>query len=102
MQRKPSILFVDDEIRIVRVMSMTFRENYRVFTAISGVEALEVLEKERIDIIVSDQRMPGMTGIALLACVRERWPRTMRLLVTGYADLVAIIGAVNEGARLRA
>jgi len=94
---KAKILFVDDEERIVRLLTMIFRGIYTVFTATSGTAALEIINKEHIHVIVSDQRMPEMTGIQLLAEVRKVSPTTIRLLLTGYSDLVAIIGAVNEG-----
>lgn len=97
MERRVKIMFVDDEARIVKLLRMMFRSRYDVLTATSGSEALQMLADESIDIIVSDQRMPGMTGIELLSQVRERWPNTIRILLTGYADLVAIIGAVNDG-----
>lgn len=97
MQRTVKILFVDDEIRIVKLLKMMFRSKYDVYTAVSGAEALALLKNNPVDIVVSDQRMPGMLGIELLAEVRKTWPNTIRLLLTGYTDLVAIIGAVNEG-----
>lgn len=94
---KPKILFVDDEERIVRHLKMIFRRKYDVRTATSGEDALEILRGTHIHVLVSDQRMPHMTGIQLLSKAREISPNTMRLLLTGYSDLVAIIGAVNEG-----
>ncbi len=97
MNDKPVLLFVDDEERIVRLLKMMFRNDYEVHTALSAREALAILETIPVDVIASDQRMPECTGIQLLAQVRERWPETVRILLTGYSDLVAIIGAVNEG-----
>lgn len=97
MSDKPVLLFVDDEERIVRLLKIMFRDQYDVYTALSAREALAILETVSVDVIASDQRMPEVTGIQLLAQVRERWPNTVRLLLTGYSDLVAIIGAVNEG-----
>lgn len=94
---RPKILFVDDEERIVRHLKMIFRRKYDVRTATSGEEALEILRGTHIHVLVSDQRMPHMTGIQLLSKAREISPNTMRLLLTGYSDLVSIIGAVNEG-----
>ncbi|KQU85436.1 hypothetical protein ASD00_32635 [Ensifer sp. Root31] len=97
MNDKPVLLFVDDEERIVRLLKIMFRGQYEVYTALSAREALAIMETVPVDVIASDQRMPETTGIQLLAQVRERWPSTVRLLLTGYSDLVAIIGAVNEG-----
>jgi DNA-binding NtrC family response regulator len=97
MPKKCSILFVDDEFRIIKLLNMMFRGQYEVHTATSGAEALEILEQHEVDIICSDQRMPGMLGIELLSIARARCPKAMRLLLTGYSDLVAMVGAINEG-----
>jgi len=97
LQRLCRILFVDDEARIIKLLNMMFRTHYEVHTATSGEEALKILETHEIDILCADQRMPGMLGIELLAIARQRWPQTMRLLLTGYSDLVAMVGAINEG-----
>lgn len=94
---RPKVLFVDDEERIVRLLRMTFRDLYDVFTASGGAEALAILREHSIDVLVSDQRMPEMTGIQLLSETRQISPDTIRILLTGYSDLIAIIGAVNEG-----
>lgn len=95
--QKARILFVDDEERIINLLRVMFRSTYEVFTASSGAQALEILHRERIDVIVSDQRMPGMTGVQLLAKVGQAWPGTVRVLLTGYADQSAVLGSVNEG-----
>ena len=97
MNNKPVLLFVDDEERIVRLLKMMFRTEYDVHTATNAKDALAILETIPVDVIASDQRMPETTGIQLLAQVKARWPETVRILLTGYSDLVAIIGAVNEG-----
>ena len=94
---KPTLLFVDDEERIVNLLRMMFRGEYQVLTATSGKEALETLAKHRVEVLVSDQRMPGMLGVELLAEARKRSPATMRILLTGYSDLAAIVGSVNDG-----
>jgi DNA-binding NtrC family response regulator len=97
MERKARLLFVDDEERIINLLRMMFRAEYEVYTATSGQQALEIIATHRIDVLVSDQRMPGMTGIELLSEVRKRSPATMRILLTGYSDLTAIVGSVNDG-----
>ncbi|MBY5774860.1 response regulator [Rhizobium leguminosarum] len=97
VDRKPTILFVDDESRIGRLLRMMFRTDYDVHIALGAYDALAILEKVTVDVIITDQRMPEMTGVQLLSQVRARWPETVRLLLTGYSDLVAIIAAVNEG-----
>lgn len=94
---KPRLLFVDDEPRILTSMRMLFRANYELFFAESGAAALELLKTQPVDVIVSDQRMPGMTGIELLRAARDLNPNAMRILLTGYSDLNAIIGSINEG-----
>ena len=97
MDTRPSILFVDDEERVVNQLRMIFRQHYEVHTATSGAEGLAILQRTPVDVVVSDQRMPGMTGIEFLAQVRNQRPAAMRLLLTGYSDLAAIVGSVNEG-----
>lgn len=94
---KARVLFVDDEPRVLTTMRMLFRAHYEVFFAESGAQALELLKTQLVDVIVSDQRMPGMTGIELLRAARELNPHAMRILLTGYSDLNAIIGSINEG-----
>src|SRR5690606_10802251 len=94
---KARVLFVDDEPRVLTTMRMLFRANYQVFTAEGGAQALEMLKTQPVDVVVSDQRMPGMTGIELLRVARELNPNAMRILLTGYSDLSAIIGSINEG-----
>ena len=94
---KARVLFVDDEPRILTTMRMLFRSQYEVFFAESGPKALDLLRTQPVDVIVSDQRMPGMTGIELLRTARDLNPNAMRILLTGYSDLNAIIGSINEG-----
>jgi DNA-binding NtrC family response regulator len=91
------VLFVDDEPRVLHTMRMLFRTHYEVYFAECGSQALELLRQKSMNVIVSDQRMPGMTGIELLREAREVNPNAMRILLTGYSDLTAIIGSVNEG-----
>lgn len=94
---KARVLFVDDEPRVLTTMRMLFRSRYELHFADSGAAALELLKTTAVDVIVSDQRMPGMTGIELLRAARELNPNAMRILLTGYSDLNAIIGSINEG-----
>ena len=96
-QESLRVLFVDDEERIVSLLRTIFRQSYEVHTATSGAQALEIIAKTHIHVIVSDQRMPGMLGIDLLSRVRQLSPNTMRVLLTGYSDLAAIVGSVNDG-----
>jgi DNA-binding NtrC family response regulator len=93
--RKANVLFVDDEPRVLTSMRALFRRDYNVHLANSGAEALALLERETMDVIVSDQRMPGMTGVDVLKACRQRAPSAMRILLTGYADKDAIAAAVT-------
>jgi serine/threonine-protein kinase len=96
-EQRPRVLFVDDEERILTGLRALFRHDCQVLTAPSAALALEYLARFDIHVVVSDQRMPEMTGLQLLKQVREISPRTMRVLLTGYADLAATVDAVNEG-----
>ncbi|MBK9177404.1 MAG: response regulator [Flavobacteriales bacterium] len=91
------VLFVDDEEHNLKAFKASFRREMDVLLASSGHDALEILEKQEVHVIVSDQRMPGMTGSEFLSIARERHPRAMRMLLTGYADLEAVVEAVNKG-----
>ncbi len=91
------VLFVDDEESNLKAFKSTFRRDMDVLLAMSGREALEILERETVHVIISDQRMPGMTGDTFLAVAKERHPKAMRMLLTGYADLEAVVSAVNQG-----
>ncbi|GJI92379.1 HD domain-containing phosphohydrolase [Duganella hordei] len=93
-----TLLCVDDEPNILSALRRLFRAHgYRVLTAESGALGLEVLEKEQVDLVISDMRMPVMDGARFLAQVRERWPDTLRLLLTGYSDIQSIQDAINCG-----
>ncbi len=93
-----TVLCVDDEPSILSALKRVLRaEDCKVLQAGSGAEALAMLEQEAVDVVVSDMRMPGMDGAALLAQVRARWPGAARILLTGYADMNATIAAINEG-----
>ena len=89
------ILFVDDERRVLSSMRAMFRRHYDVLVAQSGADALTILREEEIDVIVSDQRMPEMTGVELLAEAKNVAPQATRILLTGYADLDAIEASIN-------
>lgn len=94
----PRILIVDDEEAILETMTFTFEDEYEVLTATSGAEGLERLEAEGpVAVVISDQRMPRMTGVEFLTKVFERWPTTVRIILTGFADMDAILGSINSG-----
>jgi type II secretory ATPase GspE/PulE/Tfp pilus assembly ATPase PilB-like protein/DNA-binding NarL/FixJ family response regulator len=93
------VLFVDDEPNVLRAMQRIFRqEHYQLVTAASGQEALALLEQEAVHVVISDYRMPGMNGVDLLRHIKAQHPQTIRIMLTGNADVHAIMGAVNEGA----
>ncbi len=95
--KKINILYVDDEMNNLISFKATFRIKYNVFTAEGGAEAIKVLENNEINIIITDQRMPNMTGVEFLESILETYPEPMRILLTGYADMNAVIDAVNKG-----
>lgn len=93
-----SLLFVDDEANILSALRRLFRPlGYRIFTAGSGAEGLEVFEQNPVDLVISDMRMPEMNGAQFLEKVRARWPDAVRILLTGYADVTSTIAAINKG-----
>lgn len=93
---KPNILYVDDEEINLKVFRSTFKRHYNIFTCTSGYEALNVLNEEDIQLIVTDQRMPEMNGTELLSKVVPNHPKILRMIMTGFSDLEVIIRAVNE------
>jgi response regulator RpfG family c-di-GMP phosphodiesterase len=94
---KARILFVDDEKRVLNAMRGLFRREYELFLTTEGSEAIRIAAENNIDVIVADQRMPGMTGIEVLGKVKALSPRTVRILLTGYADPSAVEGSINIG-----
>jgi DNA-binding NtrC family response regulator len=96
-QARSSVLFIDDEPRVLNSMRIMFRRKYDTFFAENGPAALNILKSQDIDVIVCDHRMPHMTGVEVLARARELSPRSVRILLTGYADLNAVEGSINEG-----
>src|SRR5262245_23584736 len=93
---RPRLLFVDDEQRVLNSMRIMFRRQFELFRAAHGAEALDIVRDKDIDVIVADHRMPKMTGVEVLSKVRAMSPRTVRILLTGYADLDAVEGSINE------
>jgi CheY-like chemotaxis protein len=92
------VLLVDDEERVISSLCRLFRrEGYELVVATSGPDALRLLAASPVQLVISDHRMPGMTGIELLREIRARWPDTVRIILSGYSDVSTIIAAVNEG-----
>lgn len=97
-KEETAILFVDDEPSILNALSrLLMDEKYSILTANSGQDGLALLEKQAVQIVISDFRMPGMNGVEFLSEVRKRWPDTVRIVLSGYADSSVIVSAINEG-----
>ncbi len=93
------LLLVDDEVNVLRALSRLLRgQGYQIHTAIGPMAALPILEQFPVGVVVSDQRMPEMDGTEFLAQVRERWPDTVRILLTAHAEIAAVTAAINKGA----
>lgn len=98
MNERVKILFVDDEEGVLNALKRIFVDtDYTVMTATSGESAIKILEENDVQVIVSDYRMPGMNGIELLKIVRKQWNDIVRIILSGYADIGAVIAAINEG-----
>jgi len=99
MDEQIRILLVDDEVNVLRALERTFLdEEYELLTASSGSEGLSILrDVSPVQVVVSDYRMPQMNGVDFLREVRRRWPDTVRIVLSGYADTAVVISAINEG-----
>ena len=95
MTDKQNLLIVDDEPAITQSLRRSLRENFVVFTANSGVEALEILKNNEIAVILTDQRMPNMSGVDFLQAAREVQPNSLSVILSGYSDVQALIAALN-------
>ncbi len=94
---KISILYVDDEENNLISFKATFRLKYKVFTAISGADAIKILEQNTVHVIITDQRMPNMTGVEFLEKVIQKYTDPIRILLTGFTDMNAVVDAINKG-----
>jgi two-component system response regulator HupR/HoxA len=92
----PAVLLVDDEVRSQDAMRRTLDEDFTIFTASSADEARDLLQRQPVSVIVCDQRMPGVSGVTFLKETRERWPETVRIVISGYTDSADIIAGINE------
>lgn len=94
----PTVLLVDDETEILRALKRRYRkESFTLLTASSGEEAVELLKKRKVHVLLSDARMPGMNGIQLLKQVKEMYPETIRIMISGYIETENLIAAINTG-----
>ena len=95
---KSKLLLVDDEPNLTSALVRSLdRSQFEIFTADSAQKGLLILAGNDIDVVVSDERMPGMTGSQFLTEVRKQWPNTIRMILSGQADLEAAVRAINEG-----
>ena len=92
-----SILYIDDEPDNLLAFKAVFRRYYTIYSAQSAEEALNILQQVQVDLIISDQRMPRMTGVAFFEQIRDDFPDVIRMILTGYSDVQAIVDAINKG-----
>jgi DNA-binding NtrC family response regulator len=96
--RAATILIVDDEPNVLEGLARTlWRPGYKLVSAISPEAGLEKLRDQTVDVVISDHLMPGMSGLEFLKLVRDRYPDTARIMLTGHADLQTAVKAINEG-----
>ena len=97
-EKKYKILCVDDEESVLRSLARTLRlAGYETVLANSVAKALELLEENEVDLIISDQRMPQMTGVDFFAIVKNKFPKPSRIMLSGYSDFESLVNAVNKG-----
>jgi len=93
-----TVLIVDDEVNVLKALRRLFLDtDYRVLTATSGPEGLKLLDSEPVNLVISDYRMPDMNGVEFLARIKEDHPDTIRMILSGFADVTAIVDAINDG-----
>lgn len=95
-EQKIKVLYVDDEVNNLVAFKANFRQLFQVFTASSAQEGTDILDKEEIHVVITDQRMPGVKGVGFLESIIEKYPDPVRMLLTGYSDIEAVIDAVNK------
>lgn len=96
---KPSVLYVDDEEHNLNAFKATYRRDYAISTAISANEAKKIIEEKEspFEVVISDQRMPEITGVEFLEEIKGTSPKSVRILLTGFADIQAVMDAINKG-----
>tara|TARA_B100000809_G_C15055486_1_gene500507 strand:- start:354 stop:824 length:471 start_codon:yes stop_codon:yes gene_type:complete len=97
LEIKINVLYVDDEVNNLSAFKATYRRLYNIYTAESAKEGRDILDEKDIEIILTDQRMPSVTGVEFLQSIIKDHPDPIRILVTGYSDVTAVIDAVNKG-----
>lgn len=96
-ERAINVLYIDDEPHNLTAFKAAFRRDYNIYLAESAEEGKLVLDKHNIHVILSDQRMPGVTGIEFFQSILNKYPEPIRILITGYTDVNAVIDAINLG-----
>jgi len=96
-QQRKMVLYVDDEPKNLSSFKSVFRRHYEIYLANSAEEGIEIMEQTPIQLVITDQRMPKITGVEFLEKITEKFPDVTRILLTGYSDLDAIIDAINKG-----
>ena len=96
-QQFTNVLYIDDEIHNLNAFKAVFRRDFTIFLAENAFEAKKILSEQEIHVIITDQRMPGMAGTEFLASIIDQYPDIIRILLTGYADINAVIDAINKG-----
>lgn len=91
------VLYIDDEVNNLQSFKALFRKDFEIFIAESGAEARQILDAELMHVIISDQRMPGMTGVEFFESILDKHPHPIRILLTGYTDIQAVVEAINRG-----
>jgi DNA-binding NtrC family response regulator len=95
---KRTVLFVDDEEKVLNALKMALiDEPYHEIFVRSGEEAIEILEQEQVHVIVTDMRMPGMSGLDLLKLVKEKYPKVVRIVLSAYTQVSTLLTAINQG-----
>ncbi|MDA3928256.1 MAG: hybrid sensor histidine kinase/response regulator [Prolixibacteraceae bacterium] len=92
-----NLLIIDDEPEIVKALTRQFRRKYNVFSTTNAEDGFGIMERENIQVVLSDQRMPGITGVDFFARIKSKYPDALKLILTGYSDIEAVIGAINDG-----
>ncbi|MCB9335610.1 MAG: response regulator [Flavobacteriales bacterium] len=97
ISQKINVLYIDDEENNLNAFKAVFRREFNVFVAESAKEGLKIIDENEIEVILSDQRMPEMTGVEFFESILENHADAMRILVTGYSDINTVIEAINKG-----
>ena len=92
-----SILYVDDEVNNLVTFKANFRRDYKIFTSENANDAINILKGNAVQVIITDQRMPGKTGVEFLQEVIREFPNPIRILLTGYSDIEVVIDSINKG-----